>query len=333
MRGRRLARHDRLNEGKTPVKRPLLLAPLALIALAVAAAPAHADDRQCTGTIGAVDVDGNVIVPSDASCTLLGTRVDDDVFVRSGAVLEAFGVNVGGNLQAENHRRVIVAARTVNATVVQSRIGADIQLFDGDLGRVWQARIGGNLQVNQNSGFQEAVSNVIDGDLQAFSNTGGFRIYGNRIDGNLQCKSNDPPPVGGENVVQGNKEDQCSQLELSPPGLPPVYGTPPPDDGGPGALTLDLEAKKQKLRKKLTFFATTSANSTLVAKGKKTKKLVAELAADRRSKFKVKLKRKARSRLEEKLEEKGKAHVKVKGTATTRGGAEASDAVKVKLKE
>jgi hypothetical protein len=157
-------------------------------------------------------VDGNVIVPSDANCTLRGTRVDDNVLVRRGAVLEAFGVRVGGNIQAENHRRVLVQRRSVNDTVVRSRIGADIQLFDGRRGEVRRAVIGGNLQVKQNSGFQAAVRNVIGGDLQAFSNDGGFRIYANRIDGNLQCKSNHPPPFGGMNRVEGNKEDQCSRL-------------------------------------------------------------------------------------------------------------------------
>jgi CRISPR/Cas system CMR-associated protein Cmr1 (group 7 of RAMP superfamily) len=56
------------------------------------------------------------------------------------------------------------------------------------------------------------VRNLIDADLQAFTNNGGFRIHANRIDGNLQCKSNNPPPRGGQNLVQGNKEDQCRRL-------------------------------------------------------------------------------------------------------------------------
>jgi hypothetical protein len=189
----------------------LITLPVALGAIAVAA-PAQADDRRCTGTIRAVHVDGNIIVPRGAHCTLRGTRVDDNVFVRRGAVLEAFGVRIGGNIQADNHRRVLVAPRTVNDIVVRSRIGGDIQLFDGVRGTVRRTVIGGNLQVKQNSGFQAAVRNIIDADLQAFSNEGGFRIRANRIDGNLQCKSNQPPPVGGNNQVEGNKEDQCRRL-------------------------------------------------------------------------------------------------------------------------
>jgi hypothetical protein len=189
--------------------RRALLIPLAVIVPLVAAAPAQADDRRCRGTIGSVHVDGNVIVPSGATCLLRNTRVDDNVFVRRGATLDARGVTVGGNIQATNHRHVLVTRRT---TTDRSRIGGDIQLFDGRRGEVRRAVIGGNLQVKQNSGPQEAVRNVIDGDLQAFSNTGGFRIAGNRIDGNLQCKGNQPPPHGGNNVVQGNKEDQCRRL-------------------------------------------------------------------------------------------------------------------------
>ena len=34
----------------------------------------------------------------------------------------------------------------------------------------------------------------------------------NVVGGNLQCKSNDPRPVGGNNRVEGNKEDQCRNL-------------------------------------------------------------------------------------------------------------------------
>jgi hypothetical protein len=56
------------------------------------------------------------------------------------------------------------------------------------------------------------LQNNVGGDVQVFQNTGGVEIRGNRIDGNLQCKANSPPPVGGNNIVQGNKEDQCARL-------------------------------------------------------------------------------------------------------------------------
>lgn len=128
---------------------------------------------------------------------------------------------------------------------------------------------------------------------------------------------------------------------LAEPGGGGAAGCPPPLDPGPGPgpgpgaapLTLDLEAKKQKLKKKLKVFATASLASTLGAEGKKIKDTTKQLAANQETKVKAKLKRKARNRLEEKLEEKGKAKVKVTGAATTQSGAEATDKVKVKLKD
>jgi hypothetical protein len=115
---------------------------------------------------------------------------------------------------------------------------------------------------------------------------------------------------------------------------PPVPPEPlPPPGGGAPELTLDLKAKKQELRKKLKLSATASAASTLVATGKAIKETTKQLGANEKTKVKAKLKRKARNRLEEKLEEKGKAKTKVKATAIDQGGNEATDQVKVKLKD
>jgi hypothetical protein len=194
------------------MKRLLLTLPLALAGSLLVNSPAAADDRQCTGTIGAVHIDGNVIVPSGAECHLLGTRVDGNVLVKRNAVLVARGVRVGGNIQADNHRRVVLGPRTVDDRVVRSRVGSDVQIEQGGAGRVLRVLVGGNLQAKQNDGRQVVRGNRVGADVQAFSNTGGVRIARNAIDGNLQCKSNDPEPTGGGNRVQGNKEDQCRNL-------------------------------------------------------------------------------------------------------------------------
>jgi hypothetical protein len=145
----------------------------------------------------------------------------------------------------------------------------------------------------------------------------------------------------GSNWTQGFATfDHAFKTYVAPPddgSPPPDDGSPPPDDGGPGpgggALTLDLTTNKQELRKKLKFFATASVAATLVAESKKVKETTTDLVANQETKVKAKLKRKARNRLEEKLDEKGKAKIKVTGTATTQSGAEATDQVKVKLKD
>ncbi|MFM6157670.1 MAG: hypothetical protein ACKPE3_32525, partial [Sphaerospermopsis kisseleviana] len=73
-------------------------------------------------------------------------------------------------------------------------------------------RVTGDVQLESNSGPMVANQNQIGGSLQAFQNTGGVTIRQNRINGNLQCKENAPSPVGGGNIVQGSKEDQCAKL-------------------------------------------------------------------------------------------------------------------------
>ena len=114
------------------------------------------------------------------------------MLVEESATLVAKGVRVGGNIQAENHDRVVVRHRRVDARIIRSRVGGSIQLKQGGGGRL--------------------LRNTVDGDVQLFSNAGRFEVRRNRVDGNLQCKSNSPRPVGGNNVVEGNKEDQCRRL-------------------------------------------------------------------------------------------------------------------------
>ena len=170
------------------MKTILAALPLALAGALLVAAPAQADDRICRGTIGARAIDGNVVVPKGASCTLLGTRVDGNVLVKGNATLVARGAKVDGNIQADNHRRVVVTARNGSKT----RVEGSVQLKQGGGGKLLRL--------------------VVDGDIQLFSNDARFTVRGNRVDGNLQCKSTRPRPVGGNNVVEGNKEDQCRGL-------------------------------------------------------------------------------------------------------------------------
>jgi len=109
-------------------------------------------------------------------------------------------------------------------------------------------------------------------------------------------------------------------------------GCPPAQPGPLGSLTLDLAAKKQKLKQSLVVFATASADSTLVVKGKAIVKTTKRLKAKQRTKVRVKVKRAARKALAKKLDKSGKATIKTKATTTDQSGATATDTVRVKLK-
>jgi hypothetical protein len=175
----------------------------AAIAFAATASPAHAEETVCRRTIGARTLD-NVRVPDGATCTLDGTTVEGTIKIESGGVLFAFGIDVVGNVQGENARNVVVRER--------SSINGDVQVVQGLRGRVVNSTIGGDILYDEQGGRVIVRTSRIGGDVQAFQNTGGLVIRGNVIDGNLQCKENDPRPTGGNNRVEGNKEDQCERL-------------------------------------------------------------------------------------------------------------------------
>jgi len=167
------------------MKRSIIVAGAGTLALAggVLAAPtAHAEERVCRGTLGAITVD-NLRVPAGGSCVLNQTTVKGTVKVEGNARLSTSAARVNGNVQAEGHAHVALSATTV---------GGSVQLKQGRTA---------SLQSNQ-----------VNGDIQSFSNRGAQNFTGNRVDGNLQCKSNVPAPSGSGNVVGGNKEDQCSRL-------------------------------------------------------------------------------------------------------------------------
>jgi lysophospholipase L1-like esterase len=101
----------------------------------------------------------------------------------------------------------------------------------------------------------------------------------------------------------------------------------------PCAPALTLEARKQKLKKKLKFSATVDTDSTLVTTGGAIKETTSELAANEETKVTAKLKRAKREQLAEKLDRKGKAKTKFTATVTTEAGGTATEKVKVKLKD
>jgi hypothetical protein len=164
---------------------------------------AAAEERVCRGKIGKTTVD-NLRVPPRASCILDRTRVKGTVKVERGASLTASDVVVIGNVQAEGAARVVVQRG--------SRVGGSVQVVQGGSARIADSRVDGSIQFDENRRPLEVLRSVVGADIQAFQNRGGVRIARNRVDGNLQCKENRPAPVGGRNVVDGEKEDQCRRL-------------------------------------------------------------------------------------------------------------------------
>jgi hypothetical protein len=149
--------------------------------------------------IDAIAVD-SVIVPANAACTLVGTRLNGNIIVGAGATLYALAVNVTGSLQAEGAAYVSLAGGTL--------VGGSVQIKQGGSARVDGIRIGGNLQIDAMRGQVVTTANRLGGSMQLVGNLGGVAVDGNTMVGNLQCKENLPAPVANNNQA-ALIEDQC----------------------------------------------------------------------------------------------------------------------------
>ncbi len=178
---------------------------LSLSSLLVGTPVALAEDTQCRGTIGNVLIDGNLIVPDGASCSLDGTTVRGDVTVKSRANLMVNGANISGSIQSEGANKIDINSNTRTGNNVLLRRGVEVSI-DG-------ATITGDLQLEANTGPVRVESNTIIGNLQAKSNKdgGSIIISSNQIGNNLQCQDNNPAPTGGGNTAK-QKEGQCENL-------------------------------------------------------------------------------------------------------------------------
>jgi hypothetical protein len=175
---------------------------LALLALAAVSFQAMAEERICRGTLGPRQFD-NIRVPDNAVCTLNGTRALGTLSVGRGASVQANGVRINGNIQAEGALQVTVGAG--------SQVGGSVQIKQGGGASITGSRIQGDLQFDENVLPITASDNTIGGNLQAVKNFGGLALYRNVIASGLECKENDPAPVGGGNSAS-SKVDQCAGL-------------------------------------------------------------------------------------------------------------------------
>jgi hypothetical protein len=149
-------------------------------------------------------IDDDLEIAPGARCQLGDVEIVGNIKVARGATLDATAISVEGNIQAEGAASIKVEASTIDG---------DIQVDDGGPVTVRDTTLGGNLQLVSNDGALLARGLDIEGDVQVFENgSPTIELRDNRVGGNLQCKENTADPTGGDNQVEGNKEDQCSAL-------------------------------------------------------------------------------------------------------------------------
>lgn len=183
---------------------------LSLGGLLATAPAAQAEDYECRGTLGAVTIVGNLIVPDDATCVLAGTQVQGNIVVKSRANLDATNVTVTGGVQGESPASVVIRDSRIGNSV-SLRKAEDVNNPNAGKISISGTYVNGDIQLEENREPISIRTNQIVGSIQANKNTGGLEITGNQIGNGLQCQDNNPPPAGGGNNAK-QKQGQCQFL-------------------------------------------------------------------------------------------------------------------------
>ncbi len=178
---------------------------------------ALAGDTECRETLGAVTINGNLIVPDDATCTLNGTQVQGAVVVKSRATLIATSITATGGIQAQSATKVMICDSVIGNSVSLGK-GGD---FGGSVG-LHNNQINGDIQLQDNRHPIQLLNNRVSGSIAAQGNTAGLDITGNGtmtvpVNG-IQCQDNMPAPTGSSNVAH-QFQGQCPS---------PQFGTTTP---------------------------------------------------------------------------------------------------------
>jgi hypothetical protein len=199
------------------MKRSVLAMPAILGILSAIPLAARADDIRCLGELSGRSINGNLVVPDGAACTLRDVAVSGDVLIgRDASLRMSDGVVIRGNLRIDHcdyasFEPLTSAARiSVEGNVeIEHCREASGKFFSG--GRV---AIGGNFACHDNSAPCYAVSMAIGGDARIDRNSGGISfIEGNTIAGNLQCAGNrGVADYGSPNTVAGKTLGECVGL-------------------------------------------------------------------------------------------------------------------------
>ncbi len=194
-----------------------IAAVMALATMTFGAPSALAGDTECRGTLGAVTIVGNLIVPDDATCILVGTQVQGAIVVKSRANLDATNVTATGGLQGESPASVVISGSSFGNSI-SLRKAEDVNNPAAGKIDISGTYINGDVQLEDNREPISLRNNEIVGSVQANKNVGGVEITGNLIGNGLQCQDNTPAPVGSGNIAK-QFQGQCPS---------PQFGTTAP---------------------------------------------------------------------------------------------------------
>lgn len=182
------------------------IAALATFGIALSAVPAARADTNCSTALTSVTINGNLVVPAGAECSLNGTTVTGNVTVGEGAQLLVLAGTMYGNIQAHQCNSVFLTSSFGAISV-----GGNLQIQNctgtGDNGYsvfVLPVEIDGNFQCQNNTASCLAEGGTVLNNVQVNDNTGSAFIQSAVIHGNLQVSGNDGGSTNPGAVVTGD---------------------------------------------------------------------------------------------------------------------------------
>jgi hypothetical protein len=198
------------------IKRLFLSIAISVAALIAGTSSAAGAVTRCDGDLPAGTYD-HVLVPKGQICVLVGAvTVEGNMILQEGASLTQLSsgtLTVNGNLQGHGVRNVFTGAATITIHGNVSFTGATAAVA------LENVLIGGNLNISKSNenvildvvGCQVTGNALLQNNALTFPAF--FKIFSNTIFGNLVCNGNDPAPDLGSpdaNTVGGQRIGQCA---------------------------------------------------------------------------------------------------------------------------
>jgi hypothetical protein len=169
--------------------------------------------RESFGTfVEGGSISGNVEGTGNSFVLLFGPSIAGNVKLVGGTgLIAAEDLEVGGTLEAVEPALFDLFDSTVNGNFYV-RGALEGSIFCGNT-------LNGDTEFTDNrellvigSPASNCDGNTVNGTVEVRRNEADIEISDNDIGGNLKCFRNTPPPTGGGNRVEGNKEGQCAAL-------------------------------------------------------------------------------------------------------------------------
>lgn len=200
-----------------PCPRKSLLAALLAGFLFAGAGPARAGGALCLGELRDTIIDGSLLVPDGAACTLRHATVRGNLLADRNSVLHvADDVAILGNVAVDRCASVSFQPSSPTAAIM---IDGNVEIegcreTSGKLFSAGEVDIAGNFVCRDNAAPCFAVSLSIFGNAHVLRNSGGMsHVEGNTIGGDLECRGNAGiTDYGQPNRVGGKKLGDCARL-------------------------------------------------------------------------------------------------------------------------